>query len=325
MIRIAHIRACVVAALALAFAPVADAQDYPQKTITLVNPFPPGGGGDAVVRPFAAKMSELLGQPVIVENKPGANQTIGAAYVARSAPDGYTLLTAVVPSFVNVAAVIPNLPYDPLTSFANVGQFVAGGSLLILVRPELGVSSFEEFLALSKNKKDGLTYGSQGPGSLQHVIGELLRTEAGLNWLHIPFKGGAPALAALLGGQIDCFITDASAIPQVEAGKAKLLAVTSEKRLARFPETRTVAELGYPKATTEIGYALFAPAGTPSAIVAKLNGALQLVQSDAAIRASQSKMNVYPVATSPEELKARLVTYANTYLPIIKSLDLKPE
>lgn len=325
MTRIAFIRACVVATLAFAFAPVAGAQDYPQKTITLVNPFPPGGGGDAVVRPFAAKMSELLGQPVIVENKPGANQTIGAAYVARSAPDGYTLLTAVVPSFVNVAAVIPNLPYDPLTSFANVGQFVAGGSLLILVRPELGVNSFEELLALSKSKKDGLTYGSQGPGSLQHVIGELLRTEAGFNWLHIPFKGGAPALAALLGGQIDCFITDASAIPQVEAGKAKLLAVTSEKRLTRFPETRTVAELGYPKATTEIGYALFAPAGTPPAIVAKLNGAMQQVQSDAAIRAGQANMNVYPVATSPEELKARLVTYANTYLPIIKSLDMKPE
>jgi tripartite-type tricarboxylate transporter receptor subunit TctC len=325
MIRIAFVRACVIAAVAFAFAPVAGAQDYPQKTITLVNPFPPGGGGDAVVRPFAAKMAELLGQPVIVENKPGATQTIGAAYVARSAPDGYTLLTAVVPSFVNVAAVIPNLPYDPLMSFANIGQFVAGGSLLILVRSELGVNSFEEFLALSKSKKDGLTYGSQGPGSLQHVIGELLRTEAGLNWLHIPFKVGAPALAALLGGQIDCFITDASAIPQVEAGKAKLLAVTSEKRLARFPETRTVAELGYPKATTEIGYALFAPAGTPPAIVARLNGALQQVQADAGIRAGQANMNVYPVATSPDELKARLVTYANTYLPIIKSLDLKPE
>jgi len=322
MARFAH--ACILATALCAAAPAA-AQDYPQKTVTLVNPFPPGGGGDAVVRPFASKLSELLGQPVIVENKPGANQTIGAAYVARSAPDGYTLLTAVVPSFVNVAAVIPNLPYDPLGSFANVGQFVAGGSLLILVRPELGVNSFEELLALAKSRKDGLTYGSQGPGSLQHVIGELLQREAGFNWLHIPFKGGSPALAALLGGQIDCFITDASAIPQVEAGKAKLLAVTSEKRLARFPDTRTVAELGYPKATTEIGYALFAPAGTPPAIVAKLNGALQQIQSDASIRAGQAAMNVYPVATSPDELKARLVKYSETYLPIIKSLDLKPE
>jgi tripartite-type tricarboxylate transporter receptor subunit TctC len=318
---LAIIAFCVAAGLA---AP-AHAQNYPQKTITLVNPFPPGGGGDAVVRPFAAKLSELLGQPVIVENKPGANQTIGAAYVARSAPDGYTLLTAVVPSFVNVAAVMPNLPYDPLTSFAMVGQFIAGGSLLILVRPELGANTFEELLALSKSKKDGLTYGSQGPASLQHVIGEMLRTEAGFNWLHIPFKGGSPALAALLGGQIDCFITDASAIPQIEAGKVKLLAVTSEKRLARFPETRTVAELGYPKATTEIGYAMFAPAGTPPAIVAKLNAALQTIQSDPAIRAGQANMNVYPVATSAEELKARIIKYSETYLPIIKSLDLKPE
>ena len=303
----------------------ATAQTWPQKTVTLVNPFPAGGGGDAVVRPFAAKLSELLGQPVIVENKPGANQTIGANYVAQSAPDGYTLLTAVIPSFVNVAAVIPNLPYDPLNSFTLIGQFVAGGSLLILVRPELGVNSFEELVALSKSKKDGLTYGSQGPGSLQHVIGELLRAEAGFNWLHIPFKGGSPALAALLGGQIDCFITDASAIPQIEAGKVKLLAVTSEKRLAKFPEVRTLAELGFPKATTEIGYAMFAPAKTPPAVVARLSGALQQIQSDPAIRAGQEKMNVYPVATSPDELRARLVQFSQTYIPIIKSLDLKPE
>jgi tripartite-type tricarboxylate transporter receptor subunit TctC len=226
---------------------------------------------------------------------------------------------------VNVASVIANLPYDPIRSFAPIGQFVGGGPQFMLVLPSLGPKSFEEFLALAKSRPGKLTYGSQGSGSIQHLIGELLRRDAGIDWVHVPFKGGAPAMTALLGGHIDVLLTDASAFPSIEAGKVRALAVTTEKRVARLPDLPTVGELGYPNATTDIGFALFAPAGTPRPIVDRLNTVLRSLPSDPDMQNVVAKMSLVPVATSPEDLRARLVHYSAQYGPLIKALNLKVE
>jgi len=302
----------------------ATAQDFPSRPITLVNPFPAGGGGDVLIRPLAKMLSDGLKQPVVVENRPGAGQTIGTAQVARAAPDGYTLLAHAIPTHVNVAAVYEQLPYDPIKSFTPIMQFAGGGSQILLVNPSIKAANLAELIALSKSRPEGLTYGSQGVGSLQHVIGELLRTESAINWTHVPFKGGAPALEALVGGHIDTLMTDSNSIPMIQTGKVRAIAVTSAKRLSQLPDVPTLAELGYPGATTEIGFALFAPAGTPAAVVARIQDALKDLPADATIQSTYQKMNFVPMAGTSEQLRERLVDYSQRYWPVIRRLGLKP-
>ncbi|MFZ4757885.1 MAG: Bug family tripartite tricarboxylate transporter substrate binding protein, partial [Burkholderiaceae bacterium] len=284
MTRFALFASILSCALLGAVASPAAAQEFPSRPITLVNPFPAGGGGDVLIRPLAKMLSDGLKQPVVVENRPGAGQTIGSAQVARAAPDGYTLLAHAIPTHVNVAAVYEQLPYDPIKSFTPIMQFAGGGSQILLVNPSIKAANLAELIALSKSRSDGLTYGSQGVGSLQHVIGELLRTESGISWTHVPFKGGAPALEALVGGHIDTLMTDSNSIPMIQTGKVRAIAVTSAKRLSQLPDVPTLAELGYPGATTEIGFALFAPAGTPAAVVARIQDALKDLPADATIQ-----------------------------------------
>jgi tripartite-type tricarboxylate transporter receptor subunit TctC len=300
------------------------AQDYPSRPITLVNPFPAGGGGDVLIRPLAKMLSDGLKQPVVVENRPGAGQTIGSAQVARAAPDGYTLLAHAIPTHVNVAAVYEQLPYDPIKSFTPITQFAGGGSQILLVNTSIKAATYADLIALAKSKPDGLTYGSQGVGSLQHVIGELLRTESGIRWTHVPFKGGAPALEALAGGHIDTLMTDSNAIPMIQSGKVRAIAVTAAKRLVQLPDVPTLAEIGYPGATTEIGFALFAPAGTPAAVVAKIQQALKDLPTDATIQTTYQKMNFVPMTSTSEQLQERLVDYTQRYWPVIRRLGLKP-
>lgn len=320
-------RLCTLAATSVlaAVCTTAAAQEYPSRPITLVNPFPAGGGGDVLIRPLAKKLGDGLNQTVVVENRPGAGQTIGSAQVARAAPDGYTLLAHAIPTPVNVAAVYEKLPYDPITSFTPIAQFAGGGSQILLVNPSLPVKNLAELIALAGSKADGMTYGSQGVGSLQHVIGELLKTESGIKWTHVPFKGGAPALEALVGGHIDTLMTDSNSIPMIQSGKARAIAVTAAKRLSQLPDVPTLAELGYPGATTEIGFALFAPAGTPPAVVAKIQAALKDLPEDPAIQATYRRMNFVPMLGTPEQLQERLVDYTKRYWPVIRRLGLKPD
>ncbi len=319
------VRALGAAALLAAGATPLHAQEYPARTITLINPFPAGGGGDVLIRPLAKKLADGLKQSVVVENRPGAGQTIGAGSVARAAPDGYTLLAHALPTHVNVAAVYQGLPYDPIKSFAPIAMFAGGGSQILLVNPTVPATSFAELLALSKSKADGLTYGSQGVGSLQHVIGEMLKTEPGVRWTHVPFKGGAPALEALMGGHIDCLMTDSNSIPAIQSGKVRALAVTAAKRLPALPNVPTLAELGHASATTEIGFALMAPAGTPPAIVARIHAALKDLPDDPTIQATYQKMNFTPMLSTPEQLQETMVDATQRYWPVIRKLGLKPD
>jgi tripartite-type tricarboxylate transporter receptor subunit TctC len=317
------VAAALAAACGALSAPCA-AQEYPSRPITLVNPFPAGGGGDVLIRPLARKLGDALKQPVVVENRPGAGQTIGSAQVARAAPDGYTLLAHAIPTHVNVAAVYDQLPYDPIRSFTPIAQFAGGGSQILLVNPALPVRTLAELIALARSRPEGLTYGSQGVGSLQHVIAELLKTESGIAWTHVPFKGGAPALEALAGGHIDTLMTDSNALPMIQSGKVRAIAVTAARRLAQLPEVPTLAELGYPGATTEIGFALFAPAGTPPAVVARIHAALKDLPDDPAIQSTYRNMNFVPMLGTPEQLQERLVDYTRRYWPVIRRLGLKP-
>jgi tripartite-type tricarboxylate transporter receptor subunit TctC len=306
-------------------ATTASGQDYPTRAITLINPFPAGGGGDVLIRPMARRLSDALKQPVIVENRPGAGQTIGAGMVARAAPDGYTLLAHALPTHVNVAAVYQGLPYDPIKSFAPIAMFAGGGSQILLVNPLIPANTLPELIALAKSKADGLTYGSQGVGSLQHVIGEMLKAEPGIHWTHVPFKGGAPALEALVGGHIDCLMTDSSAIAAIQSGKVKAIAVTSKQRLPNLPTVPTLAELGYPGATTEIAFALLAPAGTPRSIVSKIHDALRDLPDDPTIQTTYQKMNFVPMLSTPEQVQDTMVDATQRYWPVIRQLGLKPD
>ncbi|MDO8280132.1 MAG: tripartite tricarboxylate transporter substrate binding protein [Burkholderiaceae bacterium] len=299
----------------------AHAQAYPNRTITLVSPFPAGGGGDALMRPLAKRLGEVLGQPVILENKPGAGQTIGSAYVARSAPDGYTLLAHFLPTHVNVQAVYANLPYHPIKSFAPIAQVATGGPQILLVNSASKIRNFQEFIAATKAKPN-FGYGSQGAGSMQHLLGELLRTDAQMPWIHVPFKGGAPAVDALLGGHIDSIMTDANAIPHVNSGKARAIAVSSAKRLPQIPDVPTFAELGYPGATVDIGLCVFAPAGTPPPIIAKLAATLQDIAREPAIREQFAKISFEAVSKTTQELQDRLESDAKRYWPLIERLGL---
>jgi tripartite-type tricarboxylate transporter receptor subunit TctC len=304
-------------------APSLQAQAYPSKTITLVSPFPAGGGGDALIRPLAKRMAEVLGQPVVVDNKPGAGQTIGSAFVAKANPDGYTLLAHFLPTHVNVAAVYPNLSYHPIKSFTPIAQVAVGGPQILLVNITSKANSFQELVLLAKARKD-FSFGSQGPGSAQHLLGEMLRTEAQLPWIHVPFKGGAPALDALLGGHIDSLMIDASGIAFVKSGKVRALSVSTPKRLPQLPDVPTYTELGFPEATLDISLSIFSPANTPAPVVEKLSKVLQEIAQETPIKEQFSKMNFEAVSKTPQELLMRMESDIKKYRPIIERLGLSP-
>ena len=234
-----------------------------------------------------------------------------------------SILSCALLGAVASPAAAQEFPSRPIT-LVNPFPAGGGGSQILLVNPSIKAANLAELIALSKSRSDGLTYGSQGVGSLQHVIGELLRTESGISWTHVPFKGGAPALEALVGGHIDTLMTDSNSIPMIQTGKVRAIAVTSAKRLSQLPDVPTLAELGYPGATTEIGFALFAPAGTPAAVVARIQDALKDLPADATIQSTYQKMNFVPMAGTSEQLRERLVDYSQRYWPVIRRLGLKP-
>src|SRR4051794_7037471 len=228
MIRVKRAVGRVVLSVAatLALAGGAAAQAWPAKPVHLVNPWPPGGPADLVARPIVEKLAEALGQPVVLDNKPGANGTIGSAAVAKAAPDGYTLLFSHVGPIAISPALQPQMAYDPVKDLAAITQFVSGPTVLV-VRPELPVKSVSDLIAYAKANPGKMTYGSVGQGSTTHLAGEMLHLMAGIDIVHVPYKGAAPVVTDLLGGQIDiAFINISGAIPQMQAGKLRGIAVT---------------------------------------------------------------------------------------------------
>ena len=249
------------------------AQEYPSRPIRLVVPQPPGGGTDILGRNLAQKLGELLRQPVVVENRAGAGSIIGTEFVARSAADGYTLLVGGINNMVMNKALIKNLSYDPIRDFVPLG-FTSAYPFLLLARADLPVASLAEFAKYAAERPGKLTYGSAGIGTLQHVWGAILFKSLGLDLLHVPFKGAAPAHQEMMAGRLDVFFDNLSASKQhVQSGKLKGLAVSSASRSGHLQAVPTVNETGIVKFEGESWFALFAPAGTPAAAVEILRNA----------------------------------------------------
>jgi len=259
------------------------ARDYPNRPITLIVPYPAGGGNDVIARLVATKMSESLGQPIVIENRGGAGSTIGTRDVARSAPDGYTLLIATSSLAIN-PSLYPDVAYDPKNDFAPIG-LIATSPNFVLVNPAVPVHSAAELIALAKKEPGKLDFASTGIGTSTHLAAVLFAAMAEVKLNAVPYKGVAPALTDLLGGQVALmFCPMASVVGQVGAGSLRAIAVTGVKRSPLFPDLPTVAEAGLPGYVVELHYGLVAPAGTPGDVIAKLNGALNNALNDAGVR-----------------------------------------
>jgi tripartite-type tricarboxylate transporter receptor subunit TctC len=248
--------------------------NYPNKPIRVIVPFAPGGASDFVARIMQPRLTELLGQPIVVENKPGAAGNIGVDTAAKSAPDGYTVFLGNVGSIAINPSVFPNLAVNPLKDLVAITQVVDVPSVLV-THPSLPVASMKEFIAYAKAYPGKLNYASPGSGSLDRLEMELLRKLAGLDMVHVPYKGGAgPAVAGLMGGETQAmFATAASAMPGVKSGRLKILGVTSAKRMASLPEAQTMAEQGYPDLSASSWQGFFVPAGTPREPIERLYAA----------------------------------------------------
>ena len=289
----------VAASLLAIVAGAAHAQTWPTKPITLVVTYPAGGGADTMARLIAPKLGEALGQPVIIENKPGASGQIGASAVAKAAPDGYTLMLD-ASSFAVNPALFPRLPYDSDKAFRPVGVIALFPNVL-LVNPSVPAASVKELVALAKAKKNGVSYASSGNGSAQHLAGAMFESAAGVDMLHVPYKGGAPALNDVIGGQVPVFFGNlASTLQHVQAGKLKPLAVTSARRSPILPAVPTMAEAGVAGYEVYEWNVLFAPAGTSEAIIGKLAAALQKTLDAADVKARIAQLGGEIQTAKPE-------------------------
>lgn len=266
----------LLALLLLASASTAFAQSgaWPSRPITMVVTYPPGGGADVMARLIAPKMGEALGQNVIVENRPGAGGQIGAAAVAKAAPDGYTLMLD-ASSFAVNPSLYPKLPYDSATAFRPIGV-IALFPNVVLVNPQFPAKNISELTALARSRKDFVSFASSGNGSAQHLAGALFESAAKVDMVHVPYKGGGPALNDVIGGQVPLFFGNlASTLQHIQSGRLRALAVTSGKRAAMLPDVPTLAEAGLAGAEIYEWNAVFAPAGTPELVLEKLSAALQ--------------------------------------------------
>ena len=252
----------------------AQADAFPSKMITLVAPFPPGGATDVLTRKIGEKLQKLLGQSVIVENRAGAGGTLAAAHVAKAPADGHTLLMGVTGTNAISGSLYRKLPFDPATAFAPVSLIVTA-PLVLLPRPELPTKTFADYVKAAKAKPDALSYASPGNGTTMHLAGAMLAAETGTSLLHVPYKGSGPALQNLMGNQVDSMFADLmQVLPQIRSGDLKAIAVTSKQRHPLLPDVPTVAESGFAGFEALSWHALFAPAGTPPAVVEKLHGAV---------------------------------------------------
>jgi len=297
------------AALALALAAqclagMALAADYPSKAIKLVVPYAPGGGADSVARIVARKVSENIGQPIVIENKGGAGSIVGTEVVAKAEPDGYTLLLGQSGPISINPAVYKNLPYDPVKDFTPITMTTAYPYILV-VNSELPAKSLQEFVALAKSKPGAMNYGSTGVGAANHLVAELFNSKAGLKMTHVPYRGTALAVGDLLGGQLTMVFGDPiSVLPHIKSGKLRALAVTSLERSPVAPEVPTVAESGYPGFEALAWHGILAPARTPPAIVKKLNEEVAKALGDPETRALLVNQAMQTVGSTPEEFAA---------------------
>jgi len=301
------------------------AQTYPSKAITLVNGFPPGGPTDLTLRQIAAKLSERLGQPTVIDNRAGASGTIAGTMVARAAPDGHTLMFGVAANLAVALATMKNPPYDPVTAFTPIIE-VARGPYVWMVKPSVPANNLKEFIAWAKANPGKVNYGSPGQGSVHHLAGELFKRAAGIEMLHVPYKGGTTAYAALLGGEIDgMFDSMPSPLPHIAGGKIRALGVTGSKRLQVLPDVPTLVEQGVAGVDVHFWWGFVGPAGLPKDIVAKLNAEIARALADPELRATFAKWNIEPSPGTPEAFGAYIAQEAKRWREAVSVAGLKPE
>ena len=302
MDRLSRVFALGICIAGLSVAPAALAQAYPIKPVRVVVPYPPGGVGDTTMRAIAQQLSESLGQPFVIDNKPGASQMIGADAVAKAAPDGYTLFLGSVTSLAINVSSQKKMPYDPVKDFAPVSMLYFSPMYLV-VNPAVPAQSVKELVALAKAQPGKLSFASIGQGGSIHLAGEMFKSMAGVDITHIPYKGSAPALTDIIGGQVSLmFDAGVSALPQVRAGKLRALAITTAKRVDSTPELPTVAEAGgLPNYEATLWFGLVAPAATPRDIVIRLSQELAKILRQPALQARFANLGVEFSANSPEE------------------------
>jgi tripartite-type tricarboxylate transporter receptor subunit TctC len=280
------------------------AADYPTKPIKIVVPYAPGGGADSVARIVAKKVSENIGQAIVIENKGGAGAILGTDQVAKAEPDGYTLLLGQSGPISINPAVYKSLPYGPVKDFAPITMTTAYPYILV-VNAELPAKTLQEFVALAKSKPDALNYGSTGVGAANHLVAELFNSKAGLKMTHVPYRGTALAVGDLLGGQLTMVFGDPiSVLPHIKSGKLRSLAVTSLERSPIAPEVPTVAESGYPGFEALAWHGILAPAKTPPAVIRKLNEEIAKALKDPATKELLVNQAMQTVGNTPEEFAA---------------------
>jgi|RhiMetdeSRZDD1v2_1073273.scaffolds.fasta_scaffold525871_1 tripartite-type tricarboxylate transporter receptor subunit TctC len=281
---------------------------YPDRPVRLIVPFPPGGPTDIVARPLAQNLSENLGQQVIVDNRGGAGGNIGAAAVVKSAADGYSLLMGTVGTHAINASLYKKLTFDPVKDFAPV-SLVAQAAVVLVVHPSVPAKTLNEFIALAKFKPAQITFGSAGSGSPGHLTGELFKDMAGVDLVHVPYQGSAPAISDLLGGQIHAMFDPIQAtLSHVKAGKLRILGVSSSKRSSALPDVPTIAEAGVPGFETTAWWAVFAPAGTPKEIITKLNTEIVKIMRSADMKERLRQLDIEPIGSTPDQLAAFMKT-----------------
>lgn len=311
-------------ALVLTGAGSLQAQTYPDRVIKLIVAYPPGGGNDTLARLVAQRLSTTLGQQVIVDNKPGAGGNIGTEQAAKAKPDGYTLLLG----FVANMAMTPSLGkvgYDPLTGFVPISM-VAQGYQVLSVNPTFPAKSVAELIAIAKAKPNSLNYGSGGVGTPLHLVGELFKLRTGIDIQHVAYKGSPQATTAVLAGETQMvFGSVVATLPFVQSGKLRALAVTSPKRIDAAPDVPTLNELGYPGIEASSWYGLFAPAGTPPAIVARINTEMVKLAQDPEYKQQLNKYGQEAMASTPDELKRYVKAEFDTWARVIKTANIKAE
>ena len=296
---------------------------YPNRPIRLIVTVPPGGAADLIARAISSKLAVALNQSVVVENHPGASGTLAAALVAKAPPDGYTLLQNSITTHGIGPHLYPKLSYDPVKDLTPVSM-LAQLPLIMTVSANLKVDSLQGFMALARQRPGQLAFASSGNGGAPHMAGELLKSSAGIDILHVPYKGSGPAVIDLVGGQVQIMFDGApSLLSQIQAGKIKALAAASKRRTLLMPELPTFAELGYPGVDVSLWYGLMAPAGTPDNIINKLNLEINKILQSPDINERFFAQGIEPMLGSPEQAASFIRQESDRWKPIVKKVGVK--
>jgi tripartite-type tricarboxylate transporter receptor subunit TctC len=319
----ARILACLIAAGALCASPATVSQTFPTKPLKLVVPYAPGGSTDQLARAVADRLGQGLGQPVIVENKPGANTIIGAEAVAKALPDGYTMFVGSSASLAVNPLLYEKLPYDPKRDFAGV-SLLAASPLVMVVPSSLPAKTVKEFVELAKAKPGSLNFASVGNGNPLHLAGELFKSMTGADMTHVPYNGSAPALAALLGGQVQVmYDVVLSSQPHIKSGRLRAIALTGTKRVPILPDVPTIAESGYPGYEAGIWFALVVPKATPAAIVQRLNAEVNRILRQPEMKARFDDLSLELMPSTPEEVGNFTEREQARWAKLVKDLNIR--